>query len=175
MTTSTCPFCGSALAKTVGSYHYKASGLPYVWLEEVVIRTCPGCEEGGGVEIPDLAGLHTVLADYLIHQKVRFESFEIRFLRKALGWSSKDFAKKMGVAPETVSRWEAGTLNMAESHDRVLRMYVAEEKPIENYSIHDTEGLEEGRTKPHPPVRVQHHRDHWSRPMTPGVAAPACC
>ena len=110
MTTSTtCPFCEAILEKRVGRYHYKASGLPYVWLEGVVIRTCPGCEEGGGVEIPNLAGLHTVLTDYLIHQKARFESFEIRFLRKTLGWSSKDFAKRMGVDPATVSRWEAGT------------------------------------------------------------------
>lgn len=174
MTTSTCPFCEAVLEKHVGTYHYKASGLPYVWLEGVVIRTCPGCEEGGGVEIPNVAGLHTVLTDYLIHQKARFESFEIRFLRKILSWSSKDFAKRMGVDPATVSRWEAGTANMSESHDRILRLYVAQDKPIENYSIHDTEGLEEQRVTPHIPVKIQRHKDHWSPPGAPGMAV-ACC
>ncbi len=169
MKTPTCPFCEGILSKRVVDHHYKASGLPYVWLESVVVRTCMGCEEGGGVEIPDLVGLHTVLADYLIHRKVRFESFEIRFLRKTLGWSSKGFAEKMGVTPETASRWEAGALNMAESHDRLLRLYVAEEKQIENYSIHDTEGLAEPRKTPQLPVTLQHRKNHWICP----VPAPA--
>ena len=175
MKTSTCPFCGSALDKTVGTYHYKACGLPDVWLEGVVLRVCPGCTEGHGVEIPDIAGLHKVLADYLIHQKARLASFEIRFLRKVLSWSSRDFAKKLGVTPETVSRWEAGTLNMGDAHDRILRLYVAEDEPIKNYSIHDTEGLKTERLTPPVPLKVQHHKDHWSRPMTPGMTAPACC
>ena len=175
MTTSNCPFCGTALEKHVGTYHFKACGLPYVWLEGVVIRTCSGCEEGGGVEIPDLAGLHTVLADYLIHQKARLANYEIRFLRKTLGWSSKDFAEKMGVTPETASRWETGALNMAEAQDRILRLYVAEDKPIDNYSIHDTEGLQEKSTRTDLQVKVKHHQDHWSRSVLPGMGAPACC
>lgn len=174
MKTATCPFCGSNLEKAVGTYHYKASGLPNVWLEGVVLRTCTGCDEGSGVEIPDLGGLHTVLADYLIHQKARLAGYEIRFLRKTLGWASKDFAEKMGVAPETASRWEAGAQNMSEAQDRLLRLYVATDKPIENYSIHDTEGLEERGATP-PAVRIHHHKDHWSRPAIPGVAAIACC
>lgn len=173
MKSSACPFCGATIEKLVGTHHYKACGLPNVTLEGVVIRRCTGCEEGGGVEIPDLGGLHTLLADHLIHQKVRLSNFEIRFLRKTLGWSSKDFAEKMGVTPETVSRWEAGALNMAESQDRLLRLYVAEDKPIENYSIHDTEGLEP-RSQPPALVKMQRHKDHWSPPVAPGMVA-ACC
>lgn len=174
MTTATCPFCGASVEKHVGDFHYKACGLPEVWLEGVVIRTCTGCTEGGGVEIPDIAGLHTVLAGYLIQQKARLAHFEVRFLRKTLGWSSKDFAQKMGVDPATVSRWEAGTQNMEPAYDRLLRLYVAEDKPIENYSVHDTEGLKAERASPPIPVKMQRHKDHWGRPAIPGMAA-ACC
>jgi len=62
---------------------------------------------------------------------------------------------------------------MAEAQDRLLRLYVATDKPIENYSIHDTEGLA-ARPSSHPPGKVQHHRDHWSRPVSPGMETQAC-
>lgn len=174
MSISTCPFCGSTLVKRVGTFNYKACGLPDVWLEGVVISDCPGCKDGGGVEIPDIAGLHAVLADYLIHQKARLASFEVRFLRKTLGWSSKDFAQKLGVDPATVSRWESGAQNMDSAYDRLLRLYVAEDKPIENYSVHDTEGLRAERASPPVLVKMRRLKDHWVRPYAPAGTSARC-
>ena len=41
-----------------------------------------------------------------------------------MGFSGTDFAKVMGVTPETVSRWEKGTVDMKEASDRLLRVLV---------------------------------------------------
>jgi transcriptional regulator with XRE-family HTH domain len=60
---------------------------------------------------------------------------EIRFLRKWLGWSGVDFAAHIGVTPETVSRWEAGSLAMGAAADRLLRLMIANKAPVQDYSL----------------------------------------
>ena len=55
---------------------------------------------------------------------------EIRFLRKYLGWSTADFASRMGTARETVSRWESGAVPMGSQADRLLRLLVATAAPV---------------------------------------------
>ncbi len=166
-----CPFCGAPLLKRIGEHHYKESGLPYVLLQNVTISECPECGEGGGVEIPNIIGLHKLLVNAIIRKPSRLASFEIRFLRKSLGWSSKDFAKKMNVKPETVSRWESDDAPkpMAVANDRLLRLYVAQEKPIENYSIHDSENLtDSARIVTQVPVKFYSGR--WSAPQLQAAA-----
>jgi DNA-binding transcriptional regulator YiaG len=48
-----------------------------------------------------------------------FTGEEVRFLRKSLGWSGSDFAKHMGVAEETVSRWENDAAPIGPQADRL--------------------------------------------------------
>lgn len=48
----------------------------------------------------------------------------IRFMRKAIGLAAKDFAVLLGVAPETVSRWENGERPMDRAALAVLEMLV---------------------------------------------------
>jgi transcriptional regulator with XRE-family HTH domain len=73
----------------------------------------------------------------LIRHPGRLAPSEIRFLRKWLGWSGVDFAKHMGVAPETVSRWESveAAKPMGGTAERLLRLAVAHGQPIEQYPI----------------------------------------
>lgn len=174
--TEACPFCGTALKKRQGNYEYKESGLPNVLLQNITIGECSGCTDGGGPEIPNILGLHECLAAFLVLKKERLVSYEIRFLRKSLGWSSKDFAKKMNVKPETVSRWESDDSPhaMGLPNERLLRLYVATEKPIENYRVHDTEDLAE-TTPPKKgkvaPLTMRHQGDAWCSPTSVRKAA----
>ena len=101
-----CMQCGSAPTTKSETYLYDrlASARPYS------TSRCHRCTACGDyeVEIPRIAQLNQALANTLIRQPTRLTAAEIRFLRKALGWSGIDFARHMGVDPATVSRWEAG-------------------------------------------------------------------
>jgi putative zinc finger/helix-turn-helix YgiT family protein len=79
--------------------------------------------------IPAIEGLHRQIAAAVIRKKGRLAPAEIRFLRKWLGWSGVDFAKRTGTKPETVSRWENGRTLMGPQADRLLRVLVAKETP----------------------------------------------
>jgi transcriptional regulator with XRE-family HTH domain len=62
---------------------------------------------------------------------------EIRFLRKHIGLSAADFAQRMGVARETVSRWETGANPMGAVADRLLRLLVVTHESTESYAVDD--------------------------------------
>jgi DNA-binding transcriptional regulator YiaG len=99
--------------------------------------------------------LNRALAYLLVRSEDRLTGAEIRFLRTWLGWSGKAFADKLGVTPETVSRWEHGTKEMNRSNERLLRLYVAEGQQDHDYSVRDTEKVKPERTKEHPPLRLR--------------------
>lgn len=50
---------------------------------------------------------------------------QIRNGREALGLKSKELAEKLGVAAETISRWESGGLIQSRAMDNFLRVYFA--------------------------------------------------
>ena len=115
------------------NYHYTASGLPHVTLQQVEVSRCPVCGETE-VAIPHIEALHRAIAAVLVQKRARLAPEEIRYLRKYLGWSGVDFAAHMGVTPETVSRWERGTTPMGGQADRLLRLLVVNLAPVQNYS-----------------------------------------
>jgi transcriptional regulator with XRE-family HTH domain len=57
------------------------------------------------------------------------EGKELRRLRKQLGWTQRRLAEAVGVAENTVARWERDELGMRKSADLLLRRIVAEHKP----------------------------------------------
>ncbi len=50
---------------------------------------------------------------------------QIKAAREALGLKSKDLAERLGVAAETISRWERGGLIQSRAMDNLLRLYFA--------------------------------------------------
>ena len=107
--------------------------LPGVTLANVPVWTCADCgEEEYG--IPRLNQLHQVLAHAVANRSGRLRPEEIRFLRKHLGWSGRDFATAFDVAPETVSRWENGERKMGSAAERLLRMCATRLEPITDYT-----------------------------------------
>ncbi|HXG90326.1 MAG TPA: helix-turn-helix domain-containing protein [Vicinamibacterales bacterium] len=49
---------------------------------------------------------------------------QLREFRNRLGMSQQAFAKGIGVAPNTIARWERGELGMRESTKRYLKFLV---------------------------------------------------
>jgi len=134
--------CGATMTSARENYSYTASGLPYVTLKGVEVRRCPECGEHE-VVIPKIEQLHQCIALAIVLKKSRLMPAEVKFLRKHLGWSGADFARHMGVAPETVSRWENGREPMGGVADRLLRLMVVTQAPNRDYAIDALANLEE--------------------------------
>lgn len=116
-------------------YRYMECGLRNIVIEDAVkVTTCERCGETY-TSIPAIEELHRQIAAAVIRKKGRLAPEEIRFLRKYLGWSGADFAKRTGTKPETVSRWENGRALMGPQADRLLRVLVAKETPVMEYSV----------------------------------------
>jgi putative zinc finger/helix-turn-helix YgiT family protein len=64
------------------------------------------CDQCQAKALPDAS--YEKLADVLRRQAGLLMPSEIATKRTALGLNQKDFAQLLGVAPETVSRWETG-------------------------------------------------------------------
>jgi putative zinc finger/helix-turn-helix YgiT family protein len=115
---------------------YTIGGLPHVELHGVEVTRCPGCGKEG-ITIPRIGQLHRMLAEAFVRQHRKLAYPEIRFLRKHIGLSGADFAQRMGVSRETVSRWETGAKPMSAQADRLLRMLVVTHEPTHSYAVDD--------------------------------------
>lgn len=151
MTTMKCLDCGAALKGKRETVRPPQLGLPNVVLQDIDVFRCSKCGYSE-IAIPRIEGLHQLLATRLVRKPARLTPEEIVFLRKYLGWSSADFARRMGTAPETVSRWEHGTTPMGTTADRLLRMLVLSLKPVERY---DDAELVAMATQSPKPLKVQ--------------------
>lgn len=131
----TCPECKvSEMVESRENIRYEECGLPYVTLRNIMVEQCPECGNEL-VTIPKVAELHRVLALILIRKPGRLDPLEITFLRKLLGWSKADFARKVHVHQSQVSRWESTTSHtpMGEANDLLLRTLVAMNQDIRDY------------------------------------------
>lgn len=132
-----CEECGAPITRERDAVRrYDMGGLPHVELHGVEAARCPACGLES-VAIPRIAQLHRVLAHAFTTQRRMLAPIELRFLRKHIGLSTTEFAKRMGVSRETVSRWEAGAQPMGNVADRLVRLLVLMHEPTENYAVDD--------------------------------------
>lgn len=137
MSDNRCPICGEGRLATTREVRRYGRGID-VTLVNVPVHRCPSCGEEILV-IPAIEALHKLIAHDLARARGRLRPGEIRFLRTYLGYSSTDFARAMGVTPETVSRWESkqAPQQMAPTAERLLRLMTLQDKPIESYGLED--------------------------------------
>lgn len=156
-----CLMCGSRMKKEKSNlFHYTDCGLSRVYLEGVDILKCSDCGEEE-LLIPNIEKLHEIIANEIAVQKNKLLPEEIKYLRTFLGFSGVDFSKKIGVSPETVSRWEKGQVNMKESTERLLRVLVLSNAgPFRDYEDLEQFGVTERKT----PIRREFKagRQNWT-------------
>ena len=136
--------------------------LEGVIIEGVQVHHCPHC---GEVEVSyaNVEQLHMELALQLARKEAALTPQEIRFLRTWLGLSSSDLAKRMGVAKETVSRWERvdKPLTMGATAERLLRLMAVHEQPVKEYPLEQLEHV--ATSKPAPlRVRLKPRKQGWT-------------
>jgi transcriptional regulator with XRE-family HTH domain len=104
-------------------YHFLACGLPNVYLVGIKYFRCECSKEL--VNIPALTQLSNLIGRDLVESGSAMSGAEIRYLRKRLGQKSTDFARQIGLEPETLSRIENGHLQASERTDKLIRLYYA--------------------------------------------------
>lgn len=129
-----CVNCGASMTTKREDVPFAA--LPGTMLVGVEVHRCASCGEYE-VAIPALDVLMNDLANAVISKRGRLNGDEIRFLRKHLGYSSADFAKLIGSAAATISKWENDVQPIGGHADRLLRLMVAHDKKIVSYEIKD--------------------------------------
>ncbi len=143
----TCAMCDNKkpLKKTKITHKYKECGLDNVTLVGLEYFRCEKCGEeyyGYG----NMEKLNEVIANTLIRKKEFLSGFEVRFLRKHLGYSGSMFSKIIGYDGATLSRLEKGAQPVTKAFDRLIRFTVAAKIPDRNYDLHDQilkgEGME---------------------------------
>ena len=127
-----CTECGASMTTGRENYRYQECGLRYVTLKGIDVSRCSNCGNYE-ISIPRIEELHRLIAKALIEKMSRFTGAEIRFLRKGLGLSATDFARRMGVTVETVSRWENDAAAIGPQADRLLRLLVAQGRLAKQY------------------------------------------
>lgn len=119
---------------------YDGSGLTNLTLLDVEVRYCPSCGENG-VVVWRVEALHRAIAAALMKKPGRLDPGEIRFLRSMLDLTGVDLALRMGVTPESVSRWENGKEPIGPVADRLLRLMVAHAERIRDYPLDELAGI----------------------------------
>ncbi|HTE54169.1 MAG TPA: type II TA system antitoxin MqsA family protein [Kofleriaceae bacterium] len=169
MKTKNCQSCGAEMHPSVENYNYAECGLDYVTLQNVTVFRCPECGEHV-LRIPAIEGLHRLIAFTVARKPSRLQAHEVKFLRKYLGLSNRDFAKTMGVTPEQSSRWTT-TEPMGAPAERLLRVLVERLEPAREYPIEWLQNISEERGDSEPLV-VRSDDAQWaSVHQQPGAAA----
>ena len=144
-----CVECGGAMTTARENYKYDISGLRHVTLMGIWISRCAACGNYE-VSISRIEDLHRLIAKCVIEKETRFTGMEVRFLRKILGLTAIDFARRMGVTVETVSRWENDATAIGTQADRFLRLLVAlgeltTKYPAEKLDLIDSDSVRDTR------------------------------
>lgn len=158
-----CRNCSAKMKETTENYRYKESGLDNVMLADIKIRRCPDCGDVC-VSIPGMEELHQEIACAVARKAGHLNPAEVRFIRKYLGFSGADFAKRMGVTPETVSRWESGAKPLGPISERMVRLAALAMTPVRNYDLSELD-LIDAKGGPSG-LRVVHKGNHWSAKAT---------
>jgi len=85
---------------------------------------CEKCDQRA-VLIPEHEGLIAAAAIGRVMMPLKLDGSEIRFVRKALGWTAAQLAERIDVTPETISRWEQGHSAISPKCETHLRIVAA--------------------------------------------------
>lgn len=134
-TNNKCLSCGTQMKEKLETVKHDEGGLG-ITLTGVPVYRCPKCGDYE-VAIRNLEGLHQEIAHALARRRERLQAEEIRFMRKYLGMSVPDLAKRLRTGVDTVKHWEASgkPRPIGVQAEMLLRMMVVLNHVIEGYGL----------------------------------------
>lgn len=115
-----CVECGEAQILSRNAVPYPESGLDNVQLLNVPVWTCKNGHHE--VEIPAIQELHNLLAHMIVRQPAPLSGGDIRFLRKRVGLTARQYAARIGRSPEWISQVENGHATIDRTNDLLFRL-----------------------------------------------------
>ena len=95
------------MRRVLPRYEERGLGLPYpVVLINAAEEHSDAAGNVLGVSVPNLEGLAAAVAVARAFLPVELTGSEVRFMRKVIGMSAKDFAEALKLDPASLSRWE---------------------------------------------------------------------
>lgn len=110
--------------RTIERYEATSMGVPFSLIlingaeEEIDDET----GHAVGIHIPNLEGLIAAVTVARVLIPLQLSGAEVKFIRRALGKSSKDFAESLALDPASLSRWENGKQILGGWADKQVRM-----------------------------------------------------
>jgi transcriptional regulator with XRE-family HTH domain len=121
--TRRCAECGEPQRLTRAVMPYPESGLDNVQLLNVPVWVCTNGHEE--LEIPAVEELHNLLAYMIVRQPAALSGRDIRFLRRRLGLTAREFAAKIDLTPERLSQLENGRAVAPRRTDLLVKLTCA--------------------------------------------------
>jgi DNA-binding transcriptional regulator YiaG len=112
------------IREVLGCHREVISGLPVILIRAVEVEQCADCGELLSKKIPNFQNLIAAMAVVRVTDALKLNGVDIRFLRKAMNWTGKELADRLGVSVETVSRWENGKDLIGVANEKLLRLIV---------------------------------------------------
>lgn len=115
-----CSNCGAQANVSRGRYRFEGLGVPVV-LCNVDIAKCKSCGIADPI-VDNMKDLMDAVARAIVFKHTPLTGHEVRFLRKYLGKSAKDFSTGIGIDPATLSRWENSHIPVGGTGERLVRL-----------------------------------------------------
>lgn len=105
-------------------YHYKESGLDYIYLMNgYKLHDTP---YGEAFSVHDMDGLHKAIAMDIVKNRPTLSGDELKFLRVELGFSQKRLGDLVGRQAQTIALWEKERQKIQSGADKLIRIVVLE-------------------------------------------------
>lgn len=138
------------LKKRVEEYHYQECGVTNVFLADIDVLECSSCGDRSPL-IPNISDLHASIAESFALKPSLLTGAELRFIRKELKLSGREFSRLLGIDHTTLSRWENGKKSPGKPSDRLVRFFYfryLEEVEERIMSRHIIGGIADTETRP---------------------------
>lgn len=118
-----CTECGEPQHCEHRTVDYPESGLGNVQLANLPVWICSNGHEE--VEVPAVTQLHELIAQMIVRKPAQLTGAEIKFLRRRVDMSAREFAAKIGLTPVALSRFENAKRRPTRRLDLLIRLSAA--------------------------------------------------
>jgi|GEM_PF-1241473 len=106
------------------NYHYKASGLDYIYVDGFTLG--PNFEGEESIAMPGFNKLYRLIAEVIVSLESRMDGKELCLLRMEMDMTQEELAELVHKDKQTIGRWERGETLMDAMSDAFIRLLAIE-------------------------------------------------